>query len=145
MGLHYHLANAINWEGLMEAGEMHNKKILVVDDEESIRNLVKRFLGQCYTVIEAANGEVALEIAIKEKPDLVLMDIKMPKVDGYTACYNIKTCEHTEGIPVIIMSSIAYKLNMKLAQKIGADGYLIKPFSLRKLLGTVEKLLGVSC
>jgi len=124
---------------------MNKKKILVVDDEESIRKLVKKLLGQYYTVVEAANGKVALEIVIKGKPDLVLMDIKMPEVDGYTACYHIKTGGHTERTPVIIMSSIAYDLNMKLAQKLGADGYLVKPFSLSQLLGTVEKFLGASC
>ena len=58
---------------------MHNKKILVVDDEESIRNLLKRFLGKYYTVLEAENGEVAVEIAIRKKPDLILMDILLTR------------------------------------------------------------------
>ena len=74
------------------------KKILIVDDEESIRTLVKRFLGRYHTVLEAENGEIAIDIAKREKPDLILMDVMMPKVDGYTACAEIKASELTRGI-----------------------------------------------
>jgi two-component system alkaline phosphatase synthesis response regulator PhoP len=123
---------------------MDRKKILIVDDEESIRILVKRFLGRHYSVLEAENGEIAIDIAKREKPDLILMDIMMPKVDGYTACAEIKANELTRGTQVIMLTSIAYQLNKKLAQKIGADGYVTKPLDLQELHQTVERFLGTS-
>jgi CheY-like chemotaxis protein len=76
---------------------MDRKKILIADDEASIRTLVKRFLGRYYTVLEAENGEVAIDIAKREKPDLVLLDIMMPKVDGYSACAGIRANDPTGG------------------------------------------------
>jgi len=120
---------------------MYKKKILVVDDEKSIRNLVKRFLGQYYTVLEAENGEVAIDIARHEKPDLILLDIMMPKLDGYSACYAIKADKVTSAIPVVMLTALNSELNHKLAQGIGADGYITKPFSVQKLLDTINQFL----
>ncbi len=121
---------------------MHKKKILVVDDEESIRNLIGRFLGKYYTVLGAENGEVAVEVAVREKPDLILMDIKMPKVNGYTSCSQIKADIRTKNTPVIMITAVACSLNdRKIMQEIGADGYVTKPLNLKELRAIVERFL----
>ena len=65
------------------------------------------------------------------------MDILMPNVDGYVACSTIKTDQVTKGIPVVMLTGVGYELNKKLAEKIGADGYITKPFSLQELLDTI--------
>jgi CheY-like chemotaxis protein len=120
---------------------MDEKKILIVDDEPSIRVLVKRFLSRYYTVLEAENGAVAIDVVRQEKPDLVLMDIMMPKLDGYSACAEIKGDELTRGTKVIMLTSIAYQLNKSLAEKIGADGYITKPLDLKELHKAIERFL----
>ncbi|MBN1862174.1 MAG: response regulator [Dehalococcoidales bacterium] len=120
---------------------MDRKTILIVDDEKSIRVLVNRFLSRYYTVLEAENGAVAIDVVRREKPDLVLMDIMMPKLDGYTACAEIKDDELTRGTKVIMLTSIAYQLNKSLAEKIGADGYITKPLDLKELHAAIEQFL----
>ena len=116
-------------------------RILIADDEPNIRSLVSSMLGKDYVVLEASDGEEALNIARRQKPDLVLMDIMMPKVDGYSACSIIKTDQTTKGIPVVMLTAIGYELNKELAKKIGADGYITKPFSLQGLLHTIKQFL----
>jgi CheY-like chemotaxis protein len=116
-------------------------KILVTDDEPSVRLLVKRLLSKNYTVLEAANGEEAVNIARTEKPDLILMDILMPKMDGYTACYIIKTDEATKDIPVVMLTAVAHKLNKQLSEAMAADGYMTKPFSFQDLMDTISQFL----
>lgn len=119
-------------------------KILIADDEPSVRLLVKRLLIKNYIVLEASNGEEAVNIARTEQPDLILMDILMPKIDGYTACYMIKTDEATKDIPVIMLTAVAHKLNKQLSQAMDADGYMTKPFSFEDLIDTVNQFLPVS-
>jgi len=120
--------------------QMNNKrKILIADDEQYVRLLVKSALGTSYSVLEASDGEEALDITRTEKPDLVLMDILMPKLDGYTACYAIKTDEATKAIPVVMLTGIGHALNKKLSQEMGADGYITKPFNLQALLDKVKQ------
>ena len=120
---------------------MEKKKVLVVDDEENIRRLVRSMLGNKYIVLEAKDGEVAIDIAHSQRPDIILMDIMMPNIDGYTACYTIKQDPVTKTIPVVILTVIGQELNKKLAEEMGADGYITKPFSLQDLLGTIEQFL----
>ena len=116
-------------------------RILIADDEPNIRTLVSSMLGKDYAVLEASDGEEALSIARRQKPDLVLMDVMMPKVDGYAACSIIKAARTTKGIPVVMLTAISYELNKELAKKIGADGYMTKPFSLQGLLHTIKQFL----
>ncbi len=118
---------------------MEKKKVLVADDEMYIGQLIKKALGNDYNVILASNGEEALNITRTEHPDLVLMDILMPKLDGYTACYQIKNDPATKTIPVIMLTGIGYDLNKKLAEGMGADGYITKPFNPNELLNTVKR------
>ena len=118
---------------------MDRKKILIVDDEQNIRLLVSSMLGNKYSVPKAKDGEQAVDIARSQKPDLILMDIMMPKLDGYAACHAIKTEQATQAIPVVMLTAIGYELNKKLAKEVGTDGYITKPFSLRDLLDTIGK------
>lgn len=120
---------------------MRKKKILVVDDEENVRRLVCRILGKENIILEAGDGEVTLDIARSQKPDLILMDISMPKMDGYTACYKLKNNEVTKAIPVVMLTGIGFALNKKLADEVGAVGYITKPFNPQELLDVVSQFL----
>lgn len=117
------------------------KKILIVDDEPNVRRLVCTMLKKKFTVLEAEDGGQAIDIACIEKPDLILMDIMMPKMDGYTSCYAIKNEPTTKSIPILMLSAIDFKLNLKLSQEIGADGYITKPFTSRDLLKNIAQFL----
>lgn len=120
---------------------MDKKKILIADDETSLRQTVGRILDKDYVVLEAANGEEAVEIAKGQKPDLILMDLIMPKMDGYAACSQIKADEATKGIPVVILTAVGHELNKKFATEMGAEGYITKPFTVQKLLDVITPLL----
>ena len=124
---------------------MDKKKILIADDELYIRLLVGSALGRDYAVLEASDGEEAIDIIRTQKPDLILMDILMPNLDGYTACYEIKRDQATKVIPVVMLTGIGYELNKKLAQELGADGYVTKPFNLQDLLDTVKHYELATC
>ncbi len=113
---------------------MLDKKILVADDEPDIRLMVCRMLSRDYLVLEASDGEEAVRLARLHKPAIILMDIMMPRKDGYSACHEIKSDTTTRSIPVVMVTGIGHKLNEKLSAEVGADGYMTKPFSLEKLL-----------
>jgi len=120
---------------------MDKQKILIVDDEPGIRLLVSRTLEEEYIVLEAADGEEAIEIAKGQQPALILMDLMMPKMDGYAACLRIKSDQATKGIPVIILTGVGHELNKKFAEEMGADGYITKPFTRESLLEGMRQLL----
>ena len=120
---------------------MEKEKVLVVDDEENIRRLVRSILGNKYLVLEAKNGEEAVSIARSYKPCLVLMDILMPKMDGYTACSTIKKDPATGAVIVVMLTAVGFELNKTLAKQVGADGYITKPFSPQDLLNTIDRCL----
>ncbi len=118
------------------------KTILIADDEETVRTLVKRLLGKTYKVLEADNGEEAVKVAVNQKPDLILMDILMPKMDGLTACYAIKRNQATKEIPVVMLTAVDYELNRKLSQDVmGAQDYITKPFNSEALMSMIAKCL----
>jgi two-component system alkaline phosphatase synthesis response regulator PhoP len=120
------------------------KKVLVVDDEMGVRRLVHQILSQDYAVIEAQDGEEAVNVAHSQQPDLILMDLMMPKMDGLTACRTIKQDQFTRGIVVVMLTAIGYDLNRKLAENVaGAAAYLTKPFDSQELLSTVGRLLSL--
>jgi len=128
-------------EALIQMDETNQKKILIADDEISVRFLLRRLLRRNYNVLEAINGEEAVDMARGEKPDIILMDIMMPKVDGYTACYTIKKDPVTKVIPIVMLTALGQELNVKLGKEIGADGYITKPFSPRVLVDTIAQFL----
>jgi len=120
---------------------MNRKKILITDDEENIRLLVSNMLGKDYVVLGASDGREAVDMARSQQPDLILMDILMPKMDGYTACNKIKKDPITRAIPVVMLTAVDHELNVKLSQEMGANGYITKPFTPRDLLDAVDQFL----
>ena len=117
------------------------KTLIIADDESTIRLLVSNMLGKSYNILTAANGQEALDVVGQNRPDLILMDIMMPKVDGNTACSTIKRNQATSHIPIIMLTGVGFDLNRKLALMMGADSYLTKPFSLNELLLHVRQFL----
>jgi CheY-like chemotaxis protein len=126
----------------MSIAKQKKKKILVVDDEIHIRQLACRMLGKEYDVLEAINGEEAVDIARSRKPDAILMDMLMPKMDGFSACYTLKNDRITGRIPVIMLTAVDTVGNRKMAQEVWkADAYISKPFNSNILIETIEKSL----
>ena len=117
------------------------KKVLIVDDEPNVRRLSYKILSKKFDVIEAEDGKQAIEIANTQKPDVILMDMMMPKMDGLTACHAIKKDPATKSIPVIMVTAIGFELNIKLSQQMGATGYVTKPFSPQDLLDKIAQVL----
>ncbi|MBN3039113.1 MAG: response regulator [Candidatus Omnitrophica bacterium] len=118
------------------------KKILVVDDEPHIVKLVEsRLKANGYEVITAFDGKMALDIAHKEKPDLIILDLMLPQMDGYKVCGLLKRDTNYIDVPIILFSARAQEEDVKLGQEVGADAYITKPFKPDELLGKIEKLL----
>ena len=118
------------------------KRILVIDDEEWLREMVRMALGQRgYEVIEAPNGEVGVEVARKQLPDLILSDVNMEKMGGYAVLSALRADSATATIPFILMTGMADTAGMRQGMELGADDYLPKPFTLDGLYGAVEARL----
>jgi DNA-binding response OmpR family regulator len=121
--------------------EKEEKKILIVDDDPGDILWLKRIINSHYIIIEALDGLCAVEIAAKEKPDLVILDVMMPKVSGYTVCANLKENHETRNIPVVMVTGLGTEMNKKIGEEMGADGYLTKPVTPDKLLSTISIFL----
>jgi two-component system alkaline phosphatase synthesis response regulator PhoP len=122
---------------------MAKGKILVVDDEIYIVHILDFSLGmEGYEVLTALDGEQALERAKTDQPDLIVLDIMMPKLDGYETCKMLKAEERTKHIPVILLSAKGRHTDQKVGYDVGADDYITKPFSPRKLVERINTLLG---
>ncbi len=121
------------------------KLILIVEDDPKSMKLTRDLLQVSgYKTIEATDGKQGIELAKAKKPDLILMDIMMPEMDGYTACDAIKADKATSKIPVVMLTAMGYELNKKLAEKLGADGYITKPFTRQELLDKISQFLPTS-
>ncbi len=119
-----------------------SKRILIVEDQEDNRAILRDLLQSVgYELVEAVNGEEALAIAVEHKPDLILMDIQLPVVDGYEATRRIKAEPALRGIPVIAVTSYALSGDEEKARAAGCDDYVTKPFSPRDLLAKVQAYL----
>jgi two-component system, sensor histidine kinase ChiS len=120
----------------------NKKKVLIVDDEPHIRQLVRRTLDGDFDVLEASDGKEAIEKAYKAKPDFILMDLMMPVMDGFTSCYEIKHNPATKNIPVFMLTAVVPARNKQVAQEVwGANGYLTKPVDIQELLDTITHFL----
>jgi len=120
-------------------------KILVVDDDERALRLMEAMLApKGYEVILSKNGEEALDIARLQNPDVILLDIFMPGMDGYTALTKLKEDEMTANIPVIMVSAVGYNINKKIASMFGAVEYVTKPVELVEVLGAIDHFLHTS-
>jgi len=119
------------------------KKVLIVDDEPNVRRLSRTILSKQFEVFEAEDGRQAVEIAGKQQPDVILMDMMMPNMDGLTACYAIRNDPVTKSIPVIMVTAIGFELNIKLSQQMGANAYVTKPFTPKDLFDKIAQVLAV--
>jgi two-component system cell cycle response regulator DivK len=120
-----------------------SKRILVIDDQEDLRGVLRDLLiGSGYSVIEAADGEAGVAKAKSDRPDLILMDIQMPVIDGYEATRQIKVDPNLKPIPIVAVSSFAMKGDEEKARAAGCDHYVTKPYSPMQLLRLIRGLLG---
>ena len=119
------------------------KRILVVEDQEDLRGVLRTLLtGSGYEIIEAADGQAGVEKAKSDRPDLILMDIQMPVMDGYDASREIKSDPSLKPIPIIAVSSFAMKGDEEKARASGCDHYVTKPYSPMQLLRIIRGYLG---
>jgi CheY-like chemotaxis protein len=117
-------------------------KVMVVDDEEATRRLVLMILGgRGLCLIEAANGADALALAARERPDLMLLDVAMPGLDGIAVCAALKSNPQTSRIKVVMLTAMVTQADEDRAVAAGADQYITKPFSPMRLLSQVSALL----
>ena len=121
---------------------MLKKKILVVDDEADLVEMVAlRLEASDFEVIKAYDGQTGLDKARNELPDLIILDLMLPKIDGYKICRMIKFDEKYKNIPVILFTAKAQDADKKLGMDVGADAYLTKPFESTVLLTKINQLL----
>jgi len=119
-----------------------SQKILVVEDNQDNRELVVKVLKiNGYQVIEAVDGEEALEKTKTENPDLILMDLFIPKIDGYEVTRRLKSDRDLKHIPVIALTAHAMKGDMEVALAAGCDGYMPKPIDVRELPKQIESFM----
>lgn len=119
------------------------KKILIVDDEVDIVGVLSmRLQAHGYEVLVAATGIQAVTTAIKEKPDLILLDIAMPILDGYGVIENLKKSAETSKIPIIFVSALPREEVARKAKELGAADYIPKPFESEEVVAKVKKALG---
>jgi len=114
----------------------NKKTILIVDDEEPIRNLLKYNLEkEGYNTLEANDGQAGIDIALSENPNLILLDLMLPKMDGLTVCSRIK--QHLN-VPIVMISAKGEEIDKIVGLEIGADDYVTKPFSVRELMARIK-------
>jgi CheY-like chemotaxis protein len=118
------------------------KTVLVVDDEPTIRTLVNAILdGSGVRTLEAADGPEALDMARRHRPDLVLLDVVMPRMDGFAVCQRMKEERSMARTPVLLLTALVQESDRQRARRVGADGIVQKPFSPAVLRATVEGIL----
>jgi len=118
------------------------KRILVVEDTEDNRQIIRDLLTSAgYEMIEAVNGEEGVAMAAQHRPDLILMDIQLPVIDGYEATRRIKAQPELKHIPIIAVTSYALSGDEAKTKAAGCDAYVAKPFSPRQLLAKVREFL----
>jgi two-component system cell cycle response regulator DivK len=121
---------------------MSKKTILHVEDNEYNRKIVRDLLSRTsYELIEAADGEVGTALAFQKMPDLILMDVQMPRVSGLEATRKLRADPKTASIPIIAVTSFAMSGDDRRAKEAGANAYLAKPYSPRKLLSLIREFL----
>lgn len=122
---------------------MTKKRILVVDDErEIVNNLCMTLQMKDYETLKAYDGQEALDVVRKEKPDLVLLDIVMPKLNGYQVCRELKNDEATKSIPILMITAKTQESDRFWGKETGADDYITKPIDILDLLERIKHFLG---
>jgi two-component system cell cycle response regulator DivK len=118
------------------------KKVLVVDDNQDSRELVVKVLkNKGYEMIEATDGEEAIEKAVGERPDLILLDISIPKLDGYEVTRRLKSREEFKETPIVALTAHAMKGDRAKALEAGCEGYISKPINIRELPAQVKSFI----
>jgi DNA-binding response OmpR family regulator len=118
------------------------KTVLVIDDESNIRKSIEFCLEQAgYSVVIAQDGLSGMQKALETKPDLILLDLVLPKMNGYLVCEALKSEESTSSIPLVIMSAKAEEEDIEKARMHGADDYMVKPFTPDELRKKVKEKL----
>jgi DNA-binding response OmpR family regulator len=121
---------------------MHPKTILVVDDQKEFADYVRRFLEQAgFEVIVARDGATGLSIAKKHRPDLVVLDLSMPDIDGLEVCTQLRADPRKQRLPILVLSARASAADRVLGLETGADDYLVKPFDPHEMVARVKALL----
>ena len=121
---------------------MAKQKILIVEDEESLLKLESILLtSKGYDVRGVSNGQQALDAIDEEHPDLVLLDIMLPQIDGFEVCQRIKDNPETKDIPVIMLTAKKSREDMARGEKVGADWYITKPFKSAMVIETIQRFL----
>lgn len=119
------------------------KTILIIEDEEDHLEIVKLILEQHnYNIISARNGREGVESAQKNVPNLIILDVMLPEMNGYEVCKAVKGSSNTRSIPVIMLSIRSNPEDIEAAYKVGANKYMTKPFNLEELVKEVKKHLG---
>ena len=116
------------------------KRIVVADDEPFILSALQDTLSDSYSVTTASNGAEAIKVAQKVLPDLIILDVMMPEMDGLEACKNLKRDKATSSIPVILLTAKGQITDIEKGFKSGADAYVVKPFSPARLIEKVEEI-----
>lgn len=120
-----------------------NRTVLLVEDNEDNLAVYRTMLEHVgYRVIEARDGEEGVSRAHEEHPDLILMDISIPKIDGWEATRRLKTAEDTQDIPIIALTAHALEEDRQAAMEVGCDGYLAKPVEPRRVVEEAERFIG---
>jgi two-component system cell cycle response regulator DivK len=118
------------------------KRILIIEDQEDNRTILRDLLSTAgYALIEAVDGLEGVKLARSERPDLILMDIQLPGLDGYEATRQIKATDELKSVPIIAVTSYALSGDEAKARAAGCDGYVTKPFSPRQLLAKVREYM----
>jgi len=118
------------------------KKVLVAEDEPDIRGLIAYSLEYAgFRVIQVQDGENAVQMAIKEQPDVILLDVRMPKMSGYEACEQLKANKSTRHIPIVFLSARGQEAEIKYGLGLGAEEYILKPFAPDELYRRVAAIL----
>lgn len=121
---------------------MGKQKILIVEDEESLLKLESILLtSKGYDVRGVSDGQQALDAIEEERPDLVLLDIMLPEIDGFEVCQRIKDNPETRAIPVIMLTAKKSREDMARGEKVGADWYITKPFKSAMVIETIQRFL----
>jgi len=123
---------------------MPQKKILIVDDEPAIVHSLEKHLSKSnYDLISASDGVQALELAKNGHPDLIILDLMLPKMDGYKVCGLLKSDKRYKDIPIIFCSGRAGQEDKDLSKEVGGDAYLTKPLDINLLDDEIDKLIGL--
>lgn len=126
----------------MGTEQKRKPRVLVVEDDEEIRNLLQKMLARSYTVVAAAGGRAGLLLAKKSKPDLLLLDVMLPEIDGFDLAAQIRNEKDLSDVPIIFLTARDTAKDTIKGIQAGARHYLTKPFSIKDVLSKIEKILG---